>query len=196
MVDGLSKETKLVVLPELLVERLKTIARKRGVSLTSFAAEALEQAVKADEMGSSLEEAVEAFDVHELSRETGALQIPRSTFDDFIVDLYPENWDGLLGAWGKAGRWYGEYLRIKFGSEALGVFERALVLFWNLEDVEVEVEGLDVKLVLTSFAMSREMTELMVRYVSGAMVALGYDVVEEDHLEGLATLFYRRVPGR
>lgn len=196
MVEGLQKETKLVVLPEPLVERLKVIARKRGISLTSFAAEALQQAVQAYEIGASLEETVEAFDVHELSRETGALQIPRSTFNDFIINLYHENRDGLLGAWSKAGRWYGEYLRIKFGSEALSVFERALVLSWNLEDVEIKIEGLDVKVVLTSFSMSQEMTELMVSYISGAMVALGYDVVEEDYLEGLATLYYRRIPRR
>jgi hypothetical protein len=196
LVDGLPKETKLVVLPEPLVERLKVIARKRGVSLSSFTTVALEQAVKADGIGASLGEAVEAFDIHELSRETGAVQIPRSTFNDLIIDLYRENRGGLLGAWGKAGRWFGEYLRIKFGGEALSVFERALVLSWNLEDVEIKVEGLDVKLVLTSFSMSREVTELMISYISGAMVALGYDVVEEDYLEGLATLYYRRIPRR
>jgi hypothetical protein len=196
LVDGLPGETKLVVLPEPLVEHLKVIARKRGVSLSSFTTEALEQAVKVDRLGASLGETVEVFDIHELSRESGAVQIPRSTFDAMILDLYRDNKDGLLGLWDKAGRWFGEYLRIKLGSESLGVFERALMLSWNLEDVEIKIDGLDVKLVLTSFTMSREMTELMVSYISGAMVALGHEVVEEDYLEGLAALHYRRVPGR
>jgi len=196
LVDGLPGETKLVVLPEPLVEHLKVIARKRGVSLSSFTTEALEQAVKVDRLGASLGETVEVFDIHELMREIGAVQIPRSTFNAMILDLYRENKEGLLGLWGKAGRWFGEYLRIKLGSEALGVFERALMLSWNLEDVDIKIDGLDVKLVLTSFAMSREITELMISYISGAMVALGHEVVEEDYLEGLATLYYRRVPGR
>jgi hypothetical protein len=196
LVDGLPGETKLVVLPEPLVEHLKVIARKRGVSLSSFTTEALEQAVKVDRLGASLGETVEVFDIRELSRESGAVQIPRSTFDAMILDLYRDNKDGLLGLWSKTGRWFGEYLRIKLGSEALGVFERALMLSWNLEDVDIKIDGLDVKLVLTSFVMSREMTELMVSYISGAMVALGYDVVEEDYLRGLAILYYRRALGR
>jgi len=196
LVSELTKETKLVVLPEKLVEHLKGIARKRGVSLSSFTTGALEQAIKADEIGASLGEAVEAFDVHELSRETGAVQIPRSTLNAMILGLYREDKAGLLGVWGKAGRWFGEYLRTKLGGEALSVFERALMLSWNLEDVEIKVEGFDVKLVLASFAMSREVTELMISYISEAMGALGYDVVEEDYIRGFATLYYRRDPRR
>lgn len=196
MVSELTKETKLVVIPEPLVEHLKVIARKRGISLSSFTTEALEQAVKANDIGASLEEAVEIFDIHGLSREAGAVQIPRSTFNSMILDLYNENKDGLLGNWRKAGKWYGEYLRIKFGSEALSVFEKALKLSWNLEDVEIKIVGLDVKLVLTSFVMSPEVTELMINYISEAMGALGYDVVEEDYIGGLAVLHYRRSLGR
>jgi len=192
----LPKETKLVVLPEQLVERLRGIALRQGVSLSSFASEALEQAVRAEEMGASLGETVDMYGLHEVTRASGAIQIPRSNFDAMIGELYRGQKDELLGVWERAGRWYGEYLRARLGGGALAFFEKALMASWNLDEVEVEADGLVVELRFTSFTMSLELTELLVSYISGAMDAFGYTAMGEDHLRGLATLSYRLVPSR
>ena len=190
------KDTKLVVLPEQLVERLRGIALRQGVSLSIFASEALEQAVRAEEMGVSLGETVDMYGLHEVTRASGAIQIPRSNFDAMIGELYREHKDELLGVWERAGRWYGEYLRARLSGEALAFFEKALMASWNLDEVEVEADGLVVELRFTSFTMSLELTELLVSYISGAMDSFGYTAMGGDHLRGLATLSYRLVPSR
>ena len=195
MVTRSLKDTKLVVLPSRLVEQLREIAVRRGVSVSSFAAEALEQAVRAEEMEASLEETVNVFGIYEIVRGSGAVQIPRSRFNSLISELHRSNKDELLAAWEKAGRWYGEYLHARLGDGALGFLEKALRVSWNLDEVTIQNEGLIVNLRFTSFIMALELTELLVSYISGVMNALGYEAVEKSYLRGLATLSFREVPG-
>ena len=195
MVTRSSKDAKLVVLPSRLVEQLREIAVRRGVSVSSFAAEALEQAVRAEEMEASLEETVNVFGIYEIVRGSGAVQIPRSRLNSLIGELHRSNKDELLEAWEKAGLWYGEYLHARLGDGALRFLEKALLVSWNLDEVTIHNEGMIVNLRFTSFIIALELTELLVSYITGIMNALGYDTVEKSYLRGLATLSFRKVPG-
>ena len=195
MVTRSSKDAKLVVLPSRLVEQLREISVRRGVSVSSFAAEALEQAVRAEEMESSLEETVNVFGIYEIVRGSGAVQIPRSRFNSLISELHRSNKEELLTAWEKAGRWYGEYLHARLGDGILRFLEKALLISWNLDEVTIHNEGMIVNIRFTSFIIALELTELLVSYITGIMNALGYDTVEKSYLRGLATLSFRKVPG-
>jgi hypothetical protein len=190
------KDTKLIVVPSQLVKHLRAIAGRQGVSLSNFTTEALKQAVRAEEAGASLEEAVDLYRLHEVQRGAGAIQIPRSNLNAMITELYQNHGDELLEVWKEAGRWYGEYLLARLGGEALGFFEKALMVSWNLDEVEVENDGLMVAFRFTSFAMPLGLTELLISYISGAMSALGYVVMEKDYLKGLASIYYRKLPNR
>jgi len=195
LVTRVSKDMRLVVLPADLVRRLRAKAIRRGASLSGFAAEALEEAVKVEDMGASVNEAVEEYYIQDVLRASGAIQIPRSNFNALISGLHSGHREELLGDWKRAGRWYGEYVHARLGEGALGFLEKALLLSWNLDEVSIENDGLLVRLRLTSFVMSLELTELLVSYIAGVMASLGYAPVEKDYVRGLATLVYRRVPG-
>lgn len=187
------KDTKLIVVPSQLVQSLRVIAGNHGVSLSDFTAKALEQALRADKMGASLEEAVNLFWLHEVQRGSGAIQIPRSNLNTIISQLYQNHEKELLEVWDKAGRWYGEYLNTRLGDDALSFFEKALMVSWNLDEVELKTDGLMVSLRFTSFMMPIQLTELLIRYISGTMAALGYEMMREDHLRGLANMYYRKL---
>ena len=195
MVTRVPKDMRLVVLPADLVRRLRAKAIRRGASLSGFAAEALEEAVKVEEMGASVNEAVEEYYVQDVLRASGAIQVPRSNFNAMISELHDGHREEFLGDWERAGRWYGEYVHARLGEGALGFLEKTFLLSWNLDEVSVENDGLLVRLRLTSFVMSLELTELLVSYITGAMASLGFAPVEKDYVRGLATLVYRRVPG-
>jgi len=195
LVTRSSKDTKLVVLPGRLVEQLREIAVRRGVSVSSFAAGALEQAVRAEEMEASLEEAVNVFGIYEVVRGSGAVQIPRSRFSNLISELHRNNKDELLAAWKKAGRWYGEYLHARLGYGALRFLEKNLLVSWNLDEVTIHNEGMIVNIRFTSFIIALELTELLISYITGIMNAMGYETVEKSYLKGLATLTFREIPG-
>ncbi len=133
------EDTKLLILPTHLVDRLKAIATRQGVSLSSFAAESLEQALRANEMDASLSDAVDAYRLSEIQRGAGMVDVPRSSLNHLVERLYAKKGEELRRVWGEAGRWYGEYLRAKLQpGEALGFLEKELLVAWNLDEAEVK----------------------------------------------------------
>jgi len=191
--EGGPQDTKLLVLPSRLVERLRASAARRGLSLSNYAVEALEQALRAEAMGAPLRDAVDLYLLGEVQRGAGAVQLPRSSLERLVVELYPEMGEELRGAWSEAGRWYGAYLRAKLrGADILAFLERALLVSWNLDEAEVRDKGGAVALRLTSFVLSLESTELLLSYVSGAMDSLGYDETGRDIMRGMARARYVR----
>lgn len=193
MVAAPPKNAKLVVLPEELVDKLRAITIRKGVSLTNFAAEALEQAIRMEDLGGKLEDAVDVFNLYNVSQAAGAVHVPRSNFNAMIAELYKVDHEGLLDIWREAGRWYGEYLRAMLGEEALAFFRSSLLVFWNLDEVSITRDGLMVTIKLVSFVMSLELTELLSSYILGVMSSLGYELMEEDGLRGLTTLRFREL---
>ena len=185
------EDTKLIIIPSHLVDRLKAIANRQSVSLSAFAAESLEQVLRAHEMDVSLREVVDVYRLTQIQRGAGMVDIPRSSLNHLVEKLYPKKSEELKRVWSEAGRWYGEYLRTKLeAGEMLRFFEKDLLLTWNLDEVEIHEMDVDVNLRWVSFMMTTELTELLLSYVKGVMQALEYREVDRDYLRGMATLKY------
>ena len=188
------EDTKLLILPTHLVDRLRAIATRQGVSLSSFAADSLEQALRVDEMDASLSDAVDAYRLSEIQRGAGMVDVPRSSLNHLIEKLYSKKGENLKRVWGEAGRWYGEYLRAKLKpEETLGLLEKELLVAWNLDEAEIRGGETEVAVRWVSFTMTAEFTELLLSYLSAVMDALGYREVGRDSLRGMATLKYTRI---
>lgn len=194
MIRGVPEDTKLIVVPTRLVDQLRAVAERQGVSLSSYTTEALEQALRTAGLGASLQEAVDLYQLMEVQRGAGAVHIPRSSLDRLIGELYPTSGEELRRIWYESGRWYGEYLRTKLkDDDVLGFFEKALLVSWNLDEVEIRNDDGTVTLRYTSFTMSLESTELLVSFVSGAMHSIGFEEIDRDYLRGMATLRYKEI---
>lgn len=193
LITGTKKDHKLIFLPEKLVERLNSLAIRKGVSLTSFAAEALQQSLRADELGVSLDETVDTYRLLQVQMGSGAVQIPRSRLTSVVRELIRDDKGELLAAWHEAGRWYGEYLHTLLREEAVNFLEKDLLVSWNLDEVEVRNDEITVDLRIASFTIPLELTELLISYVKGVMAALDYGIDEEECLRGLAVLRFRKI---
>jgi len=193
LITGTKKDYKLIFLPEKLVERLNNIAIRKGVSITNFATKALEQSLRADELGVTLDETVDTYRLLRVQRGSGAVQIPRSRLTSVVRELIRDDKGELLAAWYEAGRWYGEYLHTLLGEEAVDFLEKDLLVSWNLDEVEVRNDEITVDLRIASFVISLELTELLISYVKGVMASLGYEISKEECLRGLAALNFRRI---
>ena len=196
MITRATKDHKLIFLPEKLVERLHAIAARKSVSITNLAAEALEQSLRAEEMGVTLDEAIDTHRLLQVQRGSGAVQIPRSRLTSVVRELLQGDQGELLAAWGEAGRWYGEYLHALLGEEAVDFLEKDLLVSWNLDEVEVRNEEITVDIRIASFVIPLELTELLTSYVKGVMDALGYEIHEEECFRGLAALRFRKIFAR
>jgi hypothetical protein len=193
LIRSYGKDTKLVALPEPLVERLQEAANRKGLSITDFTARNLEQVLRAEESGTPIQETIETHRLLEVQLASGAVLIPRRKLNALVRDLFQDDKEATLSEWRGAGRWYGEYMRTLFGENALAILEDALKISWNLDEVSVKQDGLRVSVRLTSFVLSKEATELLVSYITGVFKALGYEKKKEDSLRGLATMAFERV---
>jgi len=188
------EDTKLIVVPSSLAERLRAVAVRQGISLTNYATDALEQALRADGMGTSLQESVDLYRLMEIQRGAGSVNISRSSLNRLIEELYPNQGEEMRKAWRESGRWYGEYLHTKLqGEDVLGFFEKVLLVSWNLDEVEIKKEAGFTTLRYASFTMPFQTTELLISFISGAMSSLGYEELDRDYLRGMATLRFKAV---
>ncbi len=187
-----SRNTKLIVLPEELVKEMEGISKRLGISISNFATESLEQAIKIDKFNASLSDAVDLFRLVSIQQGAGGLTVPRTTLNQFLTNFTIKT-DEMEKIWFEAGRWYGEYLNTKLGyNESLIFLENDLKLSWNLDEVEIVDNKYDVKIRCVSFMMTENMTDLLLSYIRGIMAALNYKETKEEHLRGMIFLKYNK----
>jgi len=189
LVEELLDDTKFIVVPRQLADQLRLVTARLGTSVSDFSVEALNQALRVQEMGSNLKEAVDLYQISGVQRGAGNIQVTRGVLRGIIQRLYEEDKEELLRVWGDHGRWYGAYLKAKMGGGALlGFLEKDLLVSWNLDEAEITQQDLMVSVRLVSFGMSVEFTDLLVSYVLGLMEELGFSESERDILRGLVSL--------
>lgn len=189
MVEELLDDKKFIVVPEEIANRLKLVSGRLGSSAVSYAEEVFTQAFRVDEMGSSLEEAVDMYRLVTVHRGAGSIQVNRARFKELVERLYLEDAEELSGIWHESGRWYGAYLSTKLnGEDIFGFLEKDLLVTWNLDEAELRQQDVLVSVRCTSFGMSMELTDLLVHYLVGLMEELGYVENDRDVLRGLVMM--------
>jgi len=187
LVEELLDDTKLIPVPSELANQLRLLAGRMGVSVSSITTEALEQVLRADELESSVKDAVDILHMAQVHKGAGLVIFQRAGVKDLIKRLYDEDSEGLLTIWYRSGRWYAAYLSNRLNGGVFNFFEQDLLVSWNLDESEIRVEDFVVDVRLTSFGMSPEFTELLVVYTKGFFEELGYMVSSEDVLSGLVS---------
>lgn len=190
MSKGIPKDKKLIRVPSRLVAKLTRASNLEEKAFYDFTTESLEQAVRAHNMGISLKEIVDFYELMEIQRASGAVITPKDVLDYLISKLYPKEKAALQKKWYESGRWYGKYLDTKLrGRDAVEVFGRILSASkWDLNEVNVEREGETVMLRCVSFTLPLERTELLVRFLEGVMHSLGYETKKLDSTRGIITM--------
>ena len=189
MVSKAPEDTKLIFLPEELVEKMKELSIRKGTSLSAYATEAIEQALRVEKMQGTVREAIDIFHYYQISKASGAIQIPRLKFNEIIET---SNLEKSLHSWYEAGKWYGEFLKARLGDEAIPFFKEDLLISWNLDEVNLVYDDLYAELSIISFKLTEELTKLLLNYVIGVMESLEYNNTHNDCLRGLVEIQFRR----
>jgi len=192
LVEELLDDTKLIPVPKPLANQLRLLAGRLGVSVSSITTEALEQVLRADELDSSVKDAVDILHMAQVHKGAGLINFQRAGVKDLIKRLYDEDSEGLLNIWYRSGRWYAAYLSNLLNGNLFRFFEKDLLVSWNLDESDIHVKDVVVDVRLTSFGMSPEFTELLVVYTKGFFEELGYKVFNEDILSGLVSFKFRK----
>ena len=189
MVSKAPDDTKLIFLPEELVEKMKQLAIRKGTSLSAYATEAIEQALRVEKMQGTVREAIDVFHYYQISKASGAIQIPRLKLNEIIET---SNMEKSQMSWYEAGRWYGEYLKTRLGDDAISFFKEDLLMSWNLDEVNLKYDDLSAEISIVSFKLTEELTELLLSYILGVMESLNFNNTHKESLRGLANMKFIR----
>lgn len=191
-----SREKKFALVWSDLLARISEIANREGKTVFGLTNEALEQAIRAYEMKTTLSEIVEAFTLLKMERETGAVITSSEVLNHLIGRLYPQEKEGLQDLWRRYGQWIGKYIVAKFHDQDHVEVLSGLLRYcaWDVADVSVSKDGDIVKVRCLAPYLPSENTELFSKYLEGVMESLGYKAFRNETLRGIVLLEFRRQP--
>jgi hypothetical protein len=180
-----SKGKRLIPIPEALLRGLMEAASKEGKPVNRYIEEALQQAIKIFETGQNLKGMVRYFEILQSQKASGAIFTPLTVFNFLTSKVYATEKEKLLGVWFESGKWYGKYLTEKFNDPVQALAELLQVARWDLNEVNVkEIDG-KVKLRCTSTALTKEGTELLLKFIEGALDGMKCETVKSEFMKGL-----------
>ena len=193
--DAPLKDTKLIVVPADIADTLKIIAGRLGTGFPNYVEDVLNQAINADEVGASLKETVELYKMVNIQMDAGAQRISRSDLNEIINQIPKRKQRKLEKIWFNSGRWYGHYLKTKLDLDSITTYlEQDLKLSWNLDDVQIELDDVELILTCVGFNLTETSTNIIIKYLSGLMEALDLRETDKSVLRGLIKIRYLLKP--
>lgn len=185
------KGKKLVYVSEDLLESVIKASRNEGKSVSKFIEEALAQAVKTNHMGYTPQQVAEFFEVIQIHRILGGAFVPLDVLNYLTSKAYNDEKEQLQAKWYESGKWHGKYLKEKFENPIQAFKNFLKVTRWDLSEVEVKQAGDTVKLRCISTVLTKEGTELLVKFIEGAIHSMGYVTEKSDYVKGMIILQFK-----
>ena len=185
MSEGRSKGKRLIPIPETLLDGLMEASSKEGKPLNRYVEDALHQAVRIFKAGQDLKGMVRYFEILQSQKASGAVFTPLIVFDFLTKKAYTTDKEKLLDVWFESGKWYGKYLTEKFGNPVQSLADLLQAARWDLNEVDVKRIDGKIKFRCTSTALTKEGTELLLKFIEGALEGMEYKTVKSEFMKGL-----------
>jgi hypothetical protein len=186
------KGKKLVYVSEDLIEKAALVSRAEGISLTKLIEGAIIEAVKVNELGFTSKQMADFFNVLQTQRVLGGLFVPSGVLDYLVEKIGKNDIAQLQSLWYESGTWNGKYLKEKFVNP-VDAFRHFLELSrWDLNEVDVKVDGPNVKVRCISTVLSVEGTKLLAKFIEGILNGMNYKTSQFDILKGMIILEFKK----
>lgn len=187
---------KVLVAREDLVNAFSLVAKKRGSTLYALTNEVLEQALRADSMGVSLREVLDVYEIMRANRSAGQTLISIEVLVAMTSKLDPKSYEEVEKLWRESGRWYGEYLTIRFrdsfkdSSSKLQQLEKFLKeVRWELVDLVLHQEGDGIRVRCVSPQLPVEVMRFLSAFIEGVLEAFGYITERRNIFKGIIDIY-------
>jgi hypothetical protein len=185
MSERQTKGKRLIPIPEALLRGLTEASSKEGKPLNRYIEDALQQAVRLFYAGQDLKGMVRYFEILQSQKASGAVFTPLIVFDFLTSKVYATDKEKLLDVWFVSGKWYGKYLAEKFGNPVQALADLLQAARWDLNEVDVKKIDGKIKFRCTSTALTKEGTELLLKFIEGALAGMEYKTVKSEFMKGL-----------
>ena len=168
---------KMLAAREDLADQMSGIAAQRGLTLFSLVNELLEAAIKVEDMGISLKEAVDAYELTKEAQNASFTLVLESLLYDTSDLAFESANEEALKIWFDAGVWVAKRYAAGGAKDPLSAYEQELKVFgWNISSFNFDRSGSDVSIRLVSPRFSKNFTNLLNSYLLGILNASGYEV--------------------
>ena len=185
MSETRSKGKRLIPLPERLLKGLMAASSKEGKTVNAYIEEALQQAVIIFENGQNLKGMVHYFEILNSQKASGAIFMPLNVFDFMTNKVYATDKEELLKVWFESGEWYGKYITEKFDRPVQALANLLKAARWDLNEVNVKDMGDKTNLRCMSTSLTKEGTELLIKFIEWALSGMSCKILKNDFMKGL-----------
>ncbi len=185
-----AKDKRLVYIPGDLVAEIKENSRRRGESLNLYVSDILKLGLKANSLGYGPKEAAEFLDVMRSQRNMGGVFVPTDVLEFLNDAACGTELEELKTKWYESGKWHGKYIIEKFNKPIQTLRNFLEATRWDLSEVEVTNNGNMVKFRCISTLLNGESTQLLTRFIEGAMHSMDYKTHNSEAMKGLILLVF------
>jgi hypothetical protein len=145
----------------------------------------LEQALRAEEQGLTLKEAIDRGDKMDRAREMGLTFTVEHLYYKVVESAYGKDKDNIRDLWRDMGFWYGKYFQGK-DIEPLKELTEALTFLTYGSQFQIE-QGKNSQLTLSCIneKYARGYTEVFAIFIEAAFQVLGYKTLENETDRGI-----------
>lgn len=188
------KKRKLILIRNDLLEKAAKITAKEGKTMFAFTNETFENAIKAYDMQTNLNEILELYSSVKLGKSVGMVMLPATLLDYMLEKLYNSDRKNMIDNAYKSGVWLGRCLLIKFPeTEVTKTLENIIKKYmWDSLDLSITDRNETVELRCVSPALSKEKTEVIFKFIEGTFNALNYKVIENNCFRGIISMKLER----
>ncbi|RLI25480.1 MAG: hypothetical protein DRO52_03970 [Candidatus Hecatellales archaeon] len=184
---------KLLAVRADIAEKLSEMAKRKNLTLFSLVSEALEQLLKAENRGESLQKICENHQTISAARKAGFILIPESLWISLIEKNFKSEGKAMAQAWREAGEWLGHYFKTIDPELTPQSLAERLVrgILWSISEFTVS-QGDDgtITMKCIGFRCPPTYTTLLASFLTGLMEALGYSLKSKEISKGIILLSF------
>lgn len=185
---------KFLAARDVLVKKLRSIAKNKNVTLYGLTNELLQQAIRANDLGEELTKVIDRYYIVKTAMENRSLLIPERIWYVVLEKALENSSDSLKEVFYDVGLWYGKYFSaVSKGNDAIGQVKEALqTMFWNASSLDLMKTDGEIILRCLESNFTDSHTKFLSTMLEGVMHAFGYAIAEKETEKGLLLLTFRK----
>jgi hypothetical protein len=179
-----SEKRRTFVAREGLLTQMNDLAKKSGRSMYDAINEIFEMALKANEEGLNLREAVEERGLIKNAREKGFIMGLENLWLDMAEIACNNSREEALRAWNDAGIWLAKRYLADDDDPIKAFSKDVKKFFWNVPDFEISTTKSEITVRALSPKFTESYASLFSAFIEGALEAMDFDIESREVSNG------------
>ena len=178
---------------EKIANKIVEMAKRRESTVYKTVNDILEQALRADQMGLSLNEIVDERETLEKAKKMGFTFTIEALLYEVVGMAYNRSRKSLSDSWLDTGRWYGKYFSTK-SNDGLDSFAEAMSLLTignSVFNKEKRRSG-EIRVSCVGERFTLGFTEVYSQFIEGVFETLGMKLLEKENSEGIIRMRFKK----